>query len=263
MEWSDQKGWSSYRIALTARRMWLLDEPQPKLVVMGAGGYVVVISDVGMTEEMVDESDDGPRYRGNIRDMRLIGDHLYAAGMNRQVYRREQAGRWVHCDQGVAQPKGNLTVSGFSAIDGLTETDIYATGFNGEIWHYDGRKWRALDSPTNVLLHRIRAINPGLVFAAGQEGVLLQGSCNAWRFIDHDVTTENLWGMEWFQSHLYVAGDTSLFRLEGGTLRVVDTGLGKSFTYRHLHAHQGAMWSFGPKHIAKTDGGAWTDVTPR
>lgn len=262
MEWSEQKGWSSYKIALTARRMWVLHELQQKLVVMGAGGYVAVISERTIIEEMVDESDDGPRYRGNMRDMRLIGDHLYAVGMNRQVYRREQPGRWVHCDQGVVQPRGNLTVSGFSAIDGLTESDIYATGFNGEIWHFSGRKWREFDSPTNVLLHRIRAIEPDLVFAAGQDGVLLQGAGDSWRFIEHDVTTENLWGMEWFHGHLYVAGDTALFRLEDGLLRVVDTGLGESFTYRHLHANQGAMWSFGPKHIAKTDGKAWTDVTP-
>lgn len=263
MEWSEQEGWRSYKVGLTARRMWHLEEPQPQLVIMGAGGYVAIVSDSAVTEEMVDETDDGPRYRGNIRDMRLIGDHLYAVGMNRQVYRRDRPGQWVHCDQGVVQPRGNLTVSGFSAIDGLTERDIYTAGFNGEIWHYDGLEWRALDSPTNVLLHRIRVVAPDLAFAAGQEGVLLQGHGDVWRFIDHDLTSENLWGMEWFRDRLYIAGDTALFRLDDGVLSRVETGLGETFTYRHLHAFQGAMWSFGPKHIAKTDGDAWTDLTPR
>jgi hypothetical protein len=243
--------------------MWMLSEPHKQLVIMGAGGYVAVVTGGTVTEEMVDESVEGPRGRGNIRDMRLIGGHLYAAGMNRQVYRREGPQRWVHCDRGVVQPLGNLTVSGFSAIDGLTESDIYAAGFNGEIWHYDGKSWQQFDSPTNVLLHRIRVVGADLAFASGQLGVLLQGSRQGWRPIEHDVTTEDLWGMEWFDGHLYVAGDEAIYRVEGDQLKVVDTGLGTSFTYRHLHANAGAMWSFGPKHIAKTDGKMWMDVTPR
>ena len=263
MEWSLGSGWSAYKIILTAIRMWVLNEPRNQLVVMGAGGYLAVVSDGKTTEEMVDESDAGPRYQGNIRDMRLIGSHLYAAGMSRQVYRREGPMRWVHCDQGVAQPLGTVEVAGFSAIDGLTESYIYASGFNGEIWHYDGRDWHQVESPTNLILHRIRVIEPDLIFASGQEGVLLQGSRTGWRPIEHDVTNENLWGMEWFNGKLYLAGEQAIYGLDGDQLELVDTGLGDSFTYRHLHANNGAMWSFGPKHIAKTDGRTWMDVTPK
>ena len=264
MEWSKQNGWSSTKINLTAIRMCVLNEPGNQLVVMGKGGYVVVMSDGQITEEMVDESDKGPRFKGNIRDMRLIGNHLYAAGMSRQVYRREGFMHWVHCDQGVVQqPPQLLEIAGFSTIDGLTESDIYAAGFEGEIWHYDGRTWHQIDSPTNLILHRIRVIEPNLVFASGQKGLLLQGSQEVWKPIEHDVTTDNLWGMEWFEEQLHVAGDHAIYRLDGDQLEVVDTGLGDLFTYRHLHANRGAMWSFGPKHIAKTDGKTWMDVTPR
>lgn len=263
MEWTEESGWTSQRIALTARRMWVFSEPRKQSIIMGEGGYLLVLSDGTIREEMVDQSDDGPRYRGNMRDLRFIGGHLYAAGMNRQVYRREAPGRWVHWDEGVVQPLGTLKVSGFSAIDGLAESDIYASGFNGEIWHYDGKTWRQIDSPTNLVLHRIRVIRPDLVFACGQEGVLLQGAGDTWRPVEHDVTTENLWGMEWFNGSLYVSGDRAIYRLSNDQVEVVDTGLGESFTYRHLHANNGAMWSFGPRHVAKTDGRSWTNVTPQ
>jgi hypothetical protein len=262
MEWSEPGGWKSYKVALTAIRMCMLEASEAELVIMGASGYASVVAGSTSTEEMVDESRNGPMCRGNIRDMHAIGEHLYAAGMSRQVYRRESAMHWVHCDQGTVQPLGSLAVAGFSAIDGITESDIYAVGFNGEIWHYDGKDWRRLDSPTNLILHRVRAIGPDTVFASGQEGVLLQGSQNGWRAVDHGVTTDDLWGMDWFEGSLYVASDRAIYRFANGRLEAVDTNLGKSFTYRHLHANKGALWSFGPKHIAKTDGRGWLDVTP-
>mgnify|MGYP002395815536 CR=1 FL=1 len=263
MEWSAQKGWRTRKIQLTAIRMSTIKLPTDQLIIMGAGGYVVVISGDKTTEEMVDPTDTGPKFRGNIRDMRLIGSHLYAAGMNRQVYRRDGSNRWLHCDEGVVLPLGTLEITGFSAIDGINEKNIYAAGFNGDIWKYNGRNWRQIDSATNVILHRIRVIESNLIFAGGQKGVLLKGSEHEWHPVMHDITSDDLWGMEWFRGRLYVSTDYAIYVLDGEQLEAVNTGLGDSFTYRHLHASNGAMWSFGPKHIAKTDGKKWIDVSPR
>jgi hypothetical protein len=263
MEWSAPVGWTSFKIPLTAIRMCQLPGTDPELVVMGAGGYVHVVSQRRIVEEMIDLTNEGPRLRGNIRDMRLIGDHIYAAGMNRQVYRRIAPGKWVHCDRGVVQPLGTLEITGFCAIDGLSESEFWAVGFNGEIWYCAGQTWYRIDSPTNLILHRVRVIDDDLIYASGQEGVLLKGSRNGWQHIEHTITNENLWGMEWFNDRLYIAGDHAIYCYDGNQLAVVDTGLGDNYTYRHLNAFNGGMWSFGTHHIARTDGKNWYDVTPR
>lgn len=262
MHWTADRGWRTQVIALTAIRMTTVEEAETDLLIMGAGGFIAAMSGERFTEEMVDESNEGPKFRGNIRDMRVIGKHAYAVGMSRQVYRRDGPGSWRHWDAGVVQPLGTLDIAGFSAIDGFSESDLYAAGFEGEIWHFDGDGWRPVDSPTNLIIHRVRTIAPDRVYASGQKGVLLEGRDQAWKPILHDATSEDLWGMEWFNDSLYVSSESGIFRLEDDTLTAVDTGLGDGFSYRHLHAHGGAMWSFGPGHVAKTDGQTWTDVTP-
>lgn len=256
--------WVAFDLKWTAIRMWVRTEPSLALFALGPDGTVLVGTAGGNDEEEIDASGEGYRRSGPFRDLRWIGAHLYAAGMSRQVYRREDAGRWSRADDGVLQAKGDKTVAGFESIDGVDEDDIYGVGFGGEIWRRQGGTWHQVDSPTNVVLHRVRAVSPRQVFACGQEGVLLSGNGNRWAQVDHEATDTELWGMEWFRNELYLAGDDGLFRLDqDGKLQQIDPGLGKGWTCRHLHACEGALWSFGPKHIAWTaDAVTWNDVTP-
>jgi|GEM_PF-1226058 len=265
MKWTRDEGqWMSFRLEWTATRMWVLTKPEMQVFAIGPDGIVSVGTSKGMSEEEVDPGDDGPRRRGPIRDLQFIGSHLYVAGMSRQVYRREAPNRWMRQDDGAVLPRGDMTVAGFNSIDGLDENDIYAVGFNGEIWRRSGEKWRKLDSPTNLVLHRVRVIRPDLVFICGQEGVLMRGSGERWRIIEHDATAEDFWGMEWFGDRLYLACDDGLYVLAADdSVNAVDTGLAAEWTTRHLHTNDGVLWSFGPKSIAWTeDGRRWNDVTP-
>jgi hypothetical protein len=265
LEWSyKSRQWTFFEINWIAIRMWVELEPVPQLVVVGPKGWILVAGIQGETEEHVDPSEDGPKHRGPLRDLRKIGQHLYVTGMGRQVYRREGPGYWVRRDQGVVQQRHQLEVTGFNAIDGLNENDIYAAGFYGEIWHFRNGIWYQIDSPTNLVLHRIRVVQPELAYACGQEGVLLRGQGDRWEPIDHGATREDLWGMEWFKGSLYVACDEGIFVLTNtDELEKVNMHLGGDWTCRHLHANDGVMWSFGPKHIAWTENAkTWNDVTP-
>lgn len=218
----------------------------------------------GDVEEEIDPSDEGPKRRGHIRDLRVIGEYAYVSGMSRQVYRREGPGVWSRQDSGTVLPRGAIELAGFNAIDGLSEDDIYAVGFGGEIWRRYQGNWRRLESPTDVVLHRIRVIAPDLVYISGQGGVLLRGFGDSWEVIPHEATEADLWGMEWYRERLYVACDDGMFVLSpDDDLQQIDLGLGEPWTCRHLHANDGVMWSFGPKHLAWTeDAVTWHDVTP-
>jgi len=265
MKWNEaDQEWSYFDLDWIATRLWVMFEPNIQLFATGPAGIVSVVTAQDDNEEMIDDSPEGPCGHGDIRDLRLIGEHLYVTGMGRQVYRRDGLNKWSRQDMGLVQPLGTLEVSGLNAIDGLNESDIYAVGFGGEIWRYKENKWCQNDSPTNLVLHCVRVIRSDLVYASGQAGILLRGYGNIWESIEHDATDEDLWGMEWFNGKLYVTCDDGLFVLtDSDKLKKADMGLGDSWTCRHLHANDGVMWSFGPKHLAWTeDGKKWIDVTP-
>lgn len=264
LKWTrHDRQWTAFELSWHATRLCMGSVPEPYLLAVGPAGFVLGGNAQGTFEEEIDASDEGPGRRGDIRDLRFIGDHAYVAGMSRQVYRREGPGRWVRQDSGTVQPLGALELAGFNAIDGLSESDVFAVGFGGEIWRRHEQVWRQLDSPTNLVLHRVRVISSNLAYACGQEGVLLRGNGDQWEAIPQDTVIDDLWGMEWYREQLYVACDSGLFVLtDEDDLSRVDMGLGDVST-RHLHQNDGVLWSFGPKHVIWTEDGInWEDVTP-
>ncbi len=93
-------------------------------------------------------------------------------------------------------------------------------------------------------------------------GVILCGHDNQWETIEQNVTTDDFWGMEWYNDKLYLACDSGLFTLSEGVIEPAVMGL-ENVTYQHLHANDGFLWSFGPKHVCYSeDGIKWNDVTP-
>lgn len=253
--------WTAADVRWSGLRCVVEPSSTARVFMLGTGGEILTwVRGTKPTEERIDE--EGVRQRGPMCDLRWIGAHLYACGMSRQVYRREGPGQWIRADAGTVQALGDMQVAGFNAIDGLTEDDILAVGFGGEIWRRKVGRWKPLASPTNVVLTRVRAIRSDLAYAVGQRGVLLQGKGDAWTPIHHGMMEDDLWAVEWFKDQLWVASAKGLYRLTDlGRLREVELGLGEGRTYYDLHANDGLLWSVGPKHLAWTeDGVRWNDV---
>jgi hypothetical protein len=262
MKWTKVDGkWGRFVVPWSATRMCVLLNNGAYVYATGPEGKVAILTPSGSSEEVIDSSENGTRSRGPIRDLRAIEGTIYACGMARQVYRREGPNRWSRRDEGTVLPKGTLTVAGFNAIDGVSEGDIYAVGFGGEIWRCVASHWHQLYSPTNAILFRVRAVRNDLVYAAGQKGVLVQGNGDLWEPIEQTTTTADLWGMEWFKDRLFVSSDDAVYVLRDGQLENVSEG--KLTTCGHLHANDGVMWSFGRKQVAWTENGVdWSDATP-
>lgn len=239
----------------------------PIVLAMGVGGEVNVFTNPGApgaATEQIDESEEGPSELVPLRSIRMIGSRVYAAGMARRVYRREVPGRWAAIDNGVYVPRGQRDRGvGFNAIDGVAEDAIFAVGYQGEIWRYDGANWQQIESPTNVALTTVRCLDRDRQFAAGLAGVLLRGANSNWEPIAQDVTDGDFWGMTVFQNQVYVAGYEGVFRIEGDGVVPIPLDLGPEFTTAYLDANDGVMWSVGQKHIAYTeDGIRWVEVPP-
>jgi hypothetical protein len=212
-------------------------------------------------EETIDDSPEGTRARGPMRDIRVVGKDVFAAGMGRQIYRRRPNGGWERYDDRVVAPLGEIAVSGFSSIHGTGPEDLWAVGLLGEIWHHGPKGWERHDSPTNLILHRVVAVSPQEVYATGQKGLVLRFDSTAWQVVFQNGDLGNLWGAEWFAGALYVASEVGIFKLEGNTLDPVPVATATSFG--HLDAKDGVMWSFGTGHLTYTrDGKNWHPVAP-
>jgi hypothetical protein len=257
--------WTYFSLPWHAVRVVYTEHEQPSAIAIGPDGIVSFSDAKGATEENVDEEGpDGPSRRGPIRDLKLIAGVPYAVGMSRQVYRREGADNWTHQDEGTLAPRGVMALSGLNSLDGLTESCIYAVGFNGEIWRRLNGDWQQLNSPTMSVLHTVKVVREDLIFASGQLGTLLRSDGEHWEVIEHGADVADLWGIEWFDGKLYVACDQGLFRLdEHDALQHVDMKLDPLATCRHLHSADGVLLSTGPKHMCwSEDGTLWQDVTP-
>ena len=261
---SDYKWWETCDLEWSVTRICVFSGQTEQIFATGPLGRVVIHENNGMREEDIDSSSKGISLHGDIRDLEFIGEHLYATGMGRQVYRRVGDDHWVHQDLGVLQHLSITEVTGFNSIDGLDEDDIYAVGFYGEIWQFHKQSWQQLESPTNVILNKVKVIGKDLVYVCGQQGMLLVGAKNQWKIIEHDVTKDQIWDMEWFHNSLYLTTDTCIYRLHSDqTLELVDINLGYQITCGFLHAKDGLMVATGRKDIVWTnDGVIWQDITP-
>lgn len=231
-------------------------KPSLEVIVVGVDGDVLRGVQGAFSPEQVDDSPEGPAEVGHLRDARFIGKKVFAVGMARQAYRREAPGKWTRIDSGLRSAAGEI--AGLEGVDGFSENDVYAVGLDGEIWHFDGKKWESLDSPTNVALNRVRCVPPDRVFACGAAGTLLQGKKKVFEVVEQDEMTDNLYGLEWFEGTLYIASNQELYALRKDDVETVSHGLGDGFTFGDLHADEDLLWSTGAKHLASTqDGKKW------
>jgi len=265
MKWvASENHWYAFHLDWYATRLCVLTDPELQVIAIGPDGKVNVGTIRGELQEHVDGGKNGPVKNGVIRDMREINGIVYAVGMGRQVYERSKMNNWIHIDKTVLQSPSTKEVTGFNSIDGIDANNLYAVGMYGEIWHGSPNNWSKSESPTNVILNKVKVINPKTVFVCGQKGTLLRGTANNWRVLEQVDLDDELWDIAWFNNELYVSGNESLYKLDkNGLLIPLDLKLNKEHTYRYLHANEGVLLSTGPKSlILSNDGKIWREITP-
>jgi hypothetical protein len=231
-----------------------------QLLAVGEDGEVLLYGSGETHEETVKTKDENPEERGPLRCARFIGKNSYIAGMGRQVYRREGENQYVCIDQTMRPPEGSKEVVGIEAIDGFSEKELYAVGWKGEIWTYNGKAWRQIQSPTNLILSNVRCAEDGVVYVCGRRGMLIRGKGKSWRVIEHDATKEDFFGIEWYGGKLYLATMSQLFTLEGEELEPVEFDDDQPDTCYSLSAADGHLLSTGEKDVMLFDGEEWERI---
>ena len=239
--WADavDAPWSSTAIAVART-------PVEKVIVVGEDGDVFAYAAGTAVKEALE-----PR-PVLVRSATTIEGEVYACGMKRQVYRRQGDGAWRDISATAPKPKQQV---GFEALDGYSHREIYAVGWQGEIWQYDGTRWLKRTSPTKLILTAVCCAPDGMVYVAGQQGVMIRGREDTWELVAwRDDVGDDLWDLCWYKNKLYVSTMTGLYTLEGNALVNVDVDVGSFYS---LSTADDVLWSIGRDEVASFDGTTW------
>lgn len=232
----------------TTRAWWLLGKNGESVeIVIGGKTTISQIPGAGLYS---------PEKRGYLDAIKNIAGDLFACGYQRQVYRRLNA-TWVSIADDILTKE---TGRGFFDIDGSNTSSVYAVGWHGEIFRWDGRAWQQDDSPTTAHLAAVRCVSPEDVWICGNSGIVLHGRFNNWEVIDNAGFSGNWYAIEEFNGTVYLAANQNLASIVDGVIRPVDVGLKRAITTHRLHAKDGLLWSIGEKDILVFDGQVWKEI---
>lgn len=234
--------------------------PLDTLIAPGEFGDVHVRGGGVDKKEKIGDKASAPKDRGPLRGVRRIDGATYVVGMDRQVYVRGGNGSWSAFDKGARPDKDSEEVVGFEAIDGYGSNDLYAVGWEGEIWHQAGKQWKQIDSPVNQVLVDVCCAGNGKVYACGREGLLLRGRDARWEVVTDLGFDDDFWSLAWFKGKLYIASMDDLYVFDGKRLQLLDTEDVEMETAYKLTATDGELWSIGAKDVVVYDGKKWTRI---
>jgi hypothetical protein len=237
-----------------AKSCCVVQKPKEQLLAISGDGDFLVFGQGDTLEGRV-RKDPGPKDKtGPFRNVCVIDGTAYAVGMDRILYTRVSSEEWLPFDTGL--PAGG----DLEFLDGFSKKDMYAVGWKGEIWHYDGRKWKLVGNPTNMILTSVVCAGDGNVYCVGQKGIVIRGRDTKWEVLEHQTTEGDLWDVEWFNDTVWVSSMQLVYTLKGDELAPVDFGKDEPDTTYHLSTAGGVLWSIGQKDIMAFDGKKWTRV---
>jgi len=238
------KNWSAVAVCIAR-------QPAEKMVAVGENGQVLTYVGGKKTEEQMTPP---PVV---LRGIGVVDGLPMACGMKRQVYKRTGENVWTAMS---APPPPAGENAGFEAIAGYSGEEIYAVGWKGEIWEWNGAQWIKRESPTNLILTGVCCGEDGNVYICGQRGTLIRGRHDAWELVDLKEFARDFWDIHWFNSKVYLATMTELYTFTDGGLAPVQIAPDKTATCYRLTSAQGVLWSVGSDDIFSFDGTQWTRV---
>jgi hypothetical protein len=253
--WTREGGWAEIGIAGKLTADSSANEDGSAMIMMDPTGFMHEVDGNQITKDFLKDCD-GNIPGAPLRCIRCIDGQVYAAGVERQVFRRS-GGTWQ-----VISPKEIMTADhpiAFQGIDGVSSCEIYAVGWDGEIWSFDGIDWQQLQSPTNIVLNDV-GVGPDGCVAVGLLGQVIAGRGDSWTMIEHDETDEDFWSVRYFDGAFYLAALSGIYRLLDGKLTMFRETDADMRTAYSLSVGPSGLWSVGANDIALFNGADWETI---
>jgi len=199
--------------------------------------------------------------------VKCINGYAYSVGSGRSIYKRTNVDYWVKLDNGF--PENILKVEdilseGFYDLDGFSESDMYAVGGDGDIWHFDGTLWMQEGFPSNMELNTVTCASDGYVYVSGQGGTLWRGRNSTWEKLYSGRYTIPWNDVLWFEDKLWLASDYMLRIWDGKKLVPVTDDEGDELPFSgHMDACDGLLVIADTESVMAYQNGKWrTLVAP-
>jgi len=198
-----------------------------------------------------------PDREGFLMDLRKVGRFWYTVGGHHQIHKSESGESWdgfdddivIHGDAGI----GAVLLS----VDGFSESDIWAVGFDGVILHFNGTAWYEYESPTNIGLQRVLCVADDEVYICGNARGLYRGDNTHWYELTDVDESETFWDMAFFQGSLYVCSKKNLYKLEKDELVPVEIPVKGPLGFYRMSCNEKQLWTCGNECLLRFDGSTW------
>ena len=188
--------------------------------------------------------------------IKCINGYAYSVGAARKIYKRVEIGNWIMLDAGIPESEAT-SEQGFNDMDAFSETDMYAVGGHGDIWHYNGQRWQQMHFPTVEQLGTVTCAGDGNVYITGEGGSLWIGRESIWQCV-HQGASTLLWNDAlWFENKLWLASDYQLRQWNGKEMQKVEHQGKQIHTSGHMDARDGLLVIASPSEVRAYDGKEW------
>lgn len=205
---------------------------------------------------------DGGFDRGGVDRMKTINGFLYAVGGNRTLGKWLGENKWQSLIDNLPALKRKTTTdaileSGFDDVDGFSETDIYAGGGKGDVWHFDGENWEPIPFPTNDKIFSLCCGGDGFVYVSCYGGMTFKGRGDNWEKIHNGGISGNFRDMVWHKDRVYCTNDYGVWTIHNGKVKATNLPDEIHACSGHLYANDGVMLLAGLGGAAYCEDGNW------
>ncbi|WP_336686798.1 hypothetical protein [Chryseobacterium bernardetii] len=257
----DRGVWGCDRLNWVVVSEAVIHYPEEKCIRLGEYGQIETSGGGEITTEKEITANGGPQKRGPLREVNAIDGKAYAVGTCHQVYVRTDKNQWTCLDTTaqVYEKDEEKYDKCFESVAGFSDDEVYCAGWEGDLWRYDGKKFRKIDLGIKNHLTKIRTASDGLIYGCGMAGIIIKGRGNQWEVIETEH--EDLWGIIEFNNTIYVSSLYAVYKLVDKELIPIDFGndIEPGSCY-HLSAADGIMWSIGGKDVLEFDGNRWKRI---
>jgi hypothetical protein len=230
--------------------------PKPQVLAAGvSGGVYATGSGESQMEEIPLLSEGGPR-RGAVLKLKTIGEHLYMCGNGRSVGYRTGKSEWVSHTRNIPDAPGS-DMEGFNDIDGFSESDIYAVGGAGDVWHFDGTAWSRCAFPSDLPLTTVCCAGDGNVYVGAALGNIFRGRHNRWEPVHQDIMSIPFRDMVWYEDQLWCTSDYGLWTFKDGRFGEAPVSADVKICSGNLSARDGVLLVAGHGGAAFRQDGGW------